>query len=305
MTSQRKAEWFLFATTFIWGGTFVLVKEGLHDLSPFLMIALRFSIAALFLFILFFRRLRSIDRRVIRTGFALGISIFLGFIFQTVGLIYTTASKSAFITSMMVVFTPIFQFVLLKKRPRGENLVGVVIVSVGLWLLTQPTGGAFNRGDLLTLLCAAVFGLYLVLLDAASRAHDVLRLTFTQTLAPAVYAWIALPFLERPFFRPTAAAFWTLGYTAFLATVGAGYLQTRYQRDTTPTRAALIFALEPVWAVILGFVFLRERLSLSGFLGGGLIIVGILFSELAGENGEKTASKMSEKKRLSPGRAKD
>jgi drug/metabolite transporter (DMT)-like permease len=246
------------------------------------MTALRFSLAALLLFPFLFRGSKKIDRGVFRSGFTLGILIFLGFILQTVGLAYTTASKSAFITSMMVVFTPLFQFALLRRWPRPENLIGVTIVSAGLWFLTQPTGGALNRGDLLTLLSAVVFSLYIVSLDSVSRKHDPFHLTFAQAVAPAVYSWIALFFIERPFFHPTAAAFSTLGYTALLATIGAGYLQTRYQRDTTPTRAALIFALEPVWAAMLGFFFLQERLGLSGLIGGGLIIVGILFSELPG-----------------------
>ncbi|TAJ98934.1 MAG: DMT family transporter, partial [Candidatus Manganitrophaceae bacterium] len=239
------------------------------------------TLASLVLLPFCIKALFRADRKAILWGFLLGLLIFSGFLLQTLGLQETTTSKSAFITTMMVIFTPLFQLILLKRRPKWANLVGVIVVSVGLWFLTAPSGGGLNRGDLLTLFCAIVFGLFIVLLDWTTRRYDVLLLTFLQIFCPAVCGWILLPFFEQPVFRPTQAALITLGYTAFLATVVTGYIQTRYQRDTTPTRAALIFAIEPLWAAILGFFFLGERLGGWGILGGGLIIGGVLISELS------------------------
>jgi len=281
VTAKGRAEWFLFATTFIWGGTFVIIKQGLADLSPLLMVSIRFTLASLVLLPFCIKTLFHADRKAIFSGCFLGFLIFAGFLLQTLGLKETTTSKSAFITTMMVIFTPLFQLILLKRRPRWGNLVGVFIVSVGLWFLTAPSGGGLNRGDLLTLLCAIVFGLFIVLLDWTTRRYDFLLMTFLQICFPAICGWILLPFFEQPIFRPTRAALFALGYTSILATVITGYIQTRYQRDTTPTRAALIFAIEPVWAAILGFIFLQETMGKGGILGGGLIIGGILFSELS------------------------
>lgn len=281
MTAKGRAEWFLFATTFIWGGTFVIIKEGLADLSPLLMVSIRFSLATLLLLPFCMKILFRADRKAILWGGLLGLLIFAGFLLQTLGLKETTTSKSAFITTMMVIFTPLFQFILSSRRPKWGNLAGVIIVSVGLWFLTAPSGGGLNRGDLLTLLCAIVFGLFIVLLDWTTRRYDFILMTFLQIVTPAVCGWILLPFFEQPVFRPTRAALFALGYTAILATVVTGYVQTRYQRDTTPTRAALIFAIEPVWAAILGFLFLGETMDRGGILGGALIIGGILFSELS------------------------
>lgn len=281
MTAKGRAEWYLFATTFIWGGTFVVIKQGLTDLSPLLMVSIRFTLASLVLFPFCIKALLRADRKSIFWGCFLGFLIFAGFLLQTVGLKETTTSKSAFITTMMVIFTPLFQLILLKRRPRWGNLVGVVVVSIGLWFLTAPSGGGLNRGDLLTLLCAIVFGLFIVMLDWTTQRYDFLLITFLQIGFPAVCGWILLPFFEPPIFRPTQAALFALGYTAIPATVVTGYIQTRYQRDTTPTRAALIFAIEPVWAATLGFIFLHETMGKGGILGGGLIIGGILFSELS------------------------
>jgi len=281
VTPRRRSEWFLFSMTFIWAGTFVVVKGGLADLSPFLLVALRFSLAALCLLPFSVPSIRQMNRSVILKGCLLGFLIYLGFILQTVGLKYTTASKSAFITGMLVIFTPFFQYLLLKRPPRRANLAGIFLVSIGLWFLTAPGGEGVNRGDFLTLLCALAFALAIVLIDRYTKEHDPFQLTVLEIASPALFGWLALPLFERPVFNPTPAVFFTLGYTAILATVMTTWVQTRYQRDTTPTRAALIFTLEPVWTAILGFIFLDEMLGAKGFLGGGLIIAGILFSELA------------------------
>ena len=286
MTKRHTAELILFGATFIWGGTFVIAKLGLEDISPLLLNALRFTMATLLFFILFPKHLLQMSQDSFYKGGILGLLLFLGFATQTVGLQYTTASKSAFITAMFVVFTPFFQLVIEKRRPHATNLIGIVIVWVGLWFLTAPSGGGFNRGDGLTLLCAIVFGIYIVALDIVSKRHDIVHLTFLQLFSCATLSWIGMGLLEVPVFKTTPNAFWSLGYLTILATVVTTYVQTRFQRDTTPTRAAIIFTIEPVWAAILGYVLLEERLGMLGVLGAGLIISGILISELSDNRNE-------------------
>ncbi len=278
MTKKTRAELLLFATTFIWGGTFVVVKWGLGDLSPLLLNAFRFSIAALLLFIFFPRHILQTDRDTLYKGNLLGLLLFLGFATQTLGLQYTTASNSAFITGMMVIFTPFFQVVVEKRMPQPTHLLGIAIVLVGLWFLTSPYGAGFNRGDGLTLLCAMIFGLYIVILDIVSKGYDILHLTFVQILVSAALGWVCAAMFEMPYLRLTLDLIWVLAYLSVLATLLTTYVQTRFQRDTTPTRAVLIFTVEPVWAGILGALLLQEQLGLLGMVGGGLIIAGILAS---------------------------
>lgn len=280
MTKRGKAEFILFATTFIWGGTFPVIKVGLNDISPFVLVTSRFTLATIILLPFCFRCLFRMDRGTFLRGCFLGFLFFLAFVLQTIGLNDTTASKSAFITAMFVIFTPFFQLILEKRLPQWNNVVGVVIVSIGLWYLTAPEGGGLNRGDFLTLLCAVVFGYFIVLLGIFSKHYDVLQLTFLQIVVPAVCGWVALFLFEKPFFTPTPSSFFAIGYLAILATVVTLYVQTRYLRDSTPTRAVLIFTLEPLWAAILGFIFLHEVLGPWGIMGGSLIIGGILFSQL-------------------------
>jgi drug/metabolite transporter (DMT)-like permease len=281
MTRRGRAELFLFGTTFIWGGTFVAVKMGLGDISPILFVALRFTLAAALLFLVGIRRILQSDRAVFWKGHLLGLLLFLGFTLQTIGLNDTTASKSAFITGLMVIFTPFFQFAIEKRPPRFGNILGIVIVTAGLWLLTSPFGAGFTFGDFLTLLCAAVFGLYIVMLDLASKKADALPLTFFQMIIPAALGWAAAPWFETLVWYPTSTAIATLLFCALLGNVVCGYIQARYQRDTTPTRTAIIFTIEPLWASILGYVMLREVIGYWGVAGGALIVAGILISELS------------------------
>lgn len=281
MTRRGRAELYLFATTFIWGGTFVAVKLGLVDLSPVLFVALRFSLAAFVLFLFGVRRILKIERALLWKGSLLGFLLFLGFALQTIGLNDTTASKSAFITGLMVIFTPFYQFAIEKRPPKFGNVLGVVIVTTGLWLLTSPSGAGFTWGDFLTLLCAAVFGLYIVMLDLFSKKEDALQLTFLQMIMPAALGWLTAPLLETPTAYPTPTAIAVLLFCALLGNVVCGYIQTRFQRDTTPTRAVIIFTIEPLWASILGYLILREVIGYWGMAGGALIIAGILVSEFS------------------------
>jgi len=287
MNKQNRAEIFLFLTTFIWGGNCVITKIALEGLSPLPLIAIRFVIASLIALPFFMRSIFAIDHVIFLNGCWLGFLMFIGFAAQTVGLVYTSASHSAFITSMMIIFTPIFQWVLLKQKPKPMSIAGIVIVSAGLWFLTAPdqTGAGvvtpFNLGDGLTLLCAAIFGFYLIELDRISKFNSqALLLAFLQMASCAAYAWMAMWMLDlksEPFIL-TQNNIFGLAYLVILATLVTTFTQVRYQRDTTPTRAAVIFTIEPVWAAILGYLTLGDQLGISGMVGGGLIIVGILIA---------------------------
>lgn len=278
---RTKAELSLLFATFLWGGTFPIVKAGLPDVSPLLLVALRFSIASV-LFVLFAPGSLLIpDRETFIRGTRLGLFLFLGFAAQTVGMLYTTPSRSAFITGTLVVFTPLFQVFFDRRNFQRGNLLGIGVVTVGLWLLTSPQTEGLNRGDLLTLLCAVFFAYYIVDLNRVTRGTDVRQVTFLQMATCALTAWLALPLLETPLFHRTLAAYEVLAYTSLFATLITTSIQTRFQRETSPTRAAIIFTLEPVWASVLSYVTLGERLTVTGLAGGILILTGVLFSELS------------------------
>ncbi len=281
ITSRMRAEMFLLAITIIWGSTFVLTKFILESASPFLYITIRFGIASILFTILFFNKIKTINYESVLKGSVLGILLFIGFATQTIGLQYTTASKSAFITGLMVVFTPLFQVLIEKKAPKLGNIIGVVLVAIGLYFLTSPQGSEFNFGDGLTLICAITFGLYIVYLNVYGKTCDPAHLSFMQFIITTLMAAIIIPFFEEPFLQLSPNFVLNLIYLSIMPTVLALYIMAKYQRFTTPTRSAIIYSAEPPIAAIFAFYVIGERLGLSGIGGGVLIFIGLLFSELS------------------------
>ena len=281
MTVKSRAEGVLIALTMIWGSTFVIGKFVLQNLSPLQMIAIRFTVASAFFLTFFPRRIFPLNRRQIIRGGILGIFLFLGFVAQTVGLTVTTASKSAFITGMMVVFVPLLQVIIERRAPKVGNIAGVIVVSAGLWLLTSPSGSSFNTGDALTLLCAVLFAVYIVYIDVIAHDMSALQLTFLQMATNAVLALGATLAFDTVPTRVPAGTLIAVLYLTFFATILTTFLQTRFQKETTPTRAAIIFTIEPVVAAVTAAAILGEQVGLGGAAGGGLIIGGVLLSELS------------------------
>ncbi len=281
MTAKTKAESVLLSATLIWGSTFAIVKTILTEVTPLQMIAFRFLVA-LALLLLFARRgLFPINGSSLGKGTILAVLLFVGFLLQTIGLQYTTASKSAFITGMMVVIVPFLQIFVERRAPKLGNIVGVGLVAWGLWLLTAPAGSEFNLGDMLTIVCALLFAFYIVYLDMIAADMTASQLTFIQFAVNGVLALGASLWLEPLPASLSGGTVTGLLYLTVFATLLTTYLQTRYQKDTTPTRAAIIFAVEPVFAAIIAFFALGEYLGSLGILGGALILGGVLISELS------------------------
>jgi drug/metabolite transporter (DMT)-like permease len=281
VTSKSKAESALLATTLIWGGTFVVVKIGMQDISPVLLVLVRFAIALLLYLALFRKKLFPVPWSLVLKASFLALFLFIGFVTQNIGLTITTASKSAFITSMMVIFVPVLQFMIERRAPRLGNIVGVGVVTTGLWFLTSPTGSSFNAGDALTLVSAIVFAIYIVYLDVIAHDMTTQQLAFLQTAAMLLYSVVAVVLFETPRFAITTQSILSMVYLTFLGTALTMYVQSRYQKDTTPTRAAIIFSIEPLFASVSAYLILGEELGPLGILGGCLIVGGVLISELS------------------------
>ncbi len=279
MRKQTRAELFLFFAAMIWGGTFVMVKLGIESAPQIFYTSLRFLISGIFFVSIFFKKIFPLSKSVIKKGFIIGFFLFVGFLAQANGLKITTASKSSFITGMLIVFTPLLQIFIAKKLPRIGNIIGVIVVMFGLYLLTSHKGSEFNFGDLLTLICAIFYSFYMIYLDVYSD-ENVYSLTFLQFLVVGVFAFIYSLFFESLFIPKTEIFFISLSYSAFLATLLTTFLQTNFQKETTPTKAAIIFAVEPVIASVMAYFLLNEQIGFIGYLGGGLILIGILISEL-------------------------
>ena len=282
MRTSTRGELMLLSATLAWGSTFALGKIVLEEVSPLQMVLIRFTAASVILLTLAWRRIFPMRARVAVKGSILGLFLFVGFITQTVGLTMTTASKSAFITGMMVIFVPLLQFMMERRPPKIGNVLGVLVVACGLWLLTSPSGSASIGGDALSLACAVVSGIYIVYLDIVSREVGTFPLMFLQTISNAGLALLCLLVTAGPLVPVVSAGGWgVLAYLTVVATVLTLFIQTRFQKDTTPVRAVVIFSIEPVIAAVIAYFMLGEELGSLGILGGALIIAGVLLSELS------------------------
>jgi drug/metabolite transporter (DMT)-like permease len=281
LTKIHKAEIILLSTTLIWGGTFAIVKGALDDISPLFLIGIRFLFAAILFVPFIFHRVKNIKPLEIQRGVILGLLLFFGFAAQTIGMQYTTASKAAFLTGTMVIFTPVLQFVMGKKAPKIGNILGVLVVTVGLYLLTSPKGSQFNFGDGLNLMCAIIFAIYTVYLDTATQEGDVFTINFVQILTNGIISIVAASLFESVYFKISTNSVFSILYLTLCATMLTLYLLVKWQRETTPTRAAVIYSLEPVIATVFAFVLLNEILPRVAILGSGIIILGLLISEFS------------------------
>jgi drug/metabolite transporter (DMT)-like permease len=283
--AQRQAalaDLVLVLTTAIWGASFVVVHDAVRLADPFSFLALRFTVGALALTLVDPRGLG--DRRLWKPGILLGALLFAGFITQTAGLQFTTPSRSGFLTGLSVVLVPFIGLLLFRRWPTPPVLLGVVLAVTGLWLLTGGLAGVHGptaAGDGLTLLCAVAFGFYIVLLEPAARAFSSVPLVAVQLWTVVLLSLVALPFFS-PHIEPGPALWAAILYTGMLSTAGCLLAQTWAQARTTAVRAALVFALEPVFAALYSVLLGREMLSARALSGGALIVLGIVAAELGG-----------------------
>jgi drug/metabolite transporter (DMT)-like permease len=285
----------LILTTLIWGGTFVIIKESLSYVSPMVFISSRFLFATLLLLPfagIIFKGSSSVE---FKGGLLLGLLYFVGFATQTIGLNFTTATKSGFITGTFVIFTPILQLIIEKRKPSKWNIIGIILVIFGMIFLSShgekvydvfsELGSNFNIGDFLTLICAIFYSGYIVYLDIISKKAKFMPLVFIQIALTAVGGVLFLYIFSASGIESIRIEFnqyviFALLYTVILATILTTGLQTRFQKYVTPTKAAIIFSFEPIFAALFAYLLINERLGSFGVIGGIFIFAGLLVSEV-------------------------
>lgn len=290
-----KKPWFadfnLLLVAFVWGTTFVIVQKAIAFLEPYSFNTVRFFIAAiLLLFIIYFFKRSSFrefkNKNLLKSGTLLGFWLFLGYGFQTVGLLYTTSSKAGFITGLSVVLVPLFSYVLLKQKLNWQIGFSSLLAVAGLYLLTIHNSFSLNIGDGYVLLCAISFALHIVFTGKFAKSFDALCLTVLQLFTVSFLSFITAFFTEQwqGIFAMNmllkSEVITALLITSLFATALAFLAQTYFQSFTTPARVALIFAMEPVFAAITAFIVLNERLGSKALIGCILILFGMVLSEL-------------------------
>jgi drug/metabolite transporter (DMT)-like permease len=292
MISRKvRAEVALAVCSLLWGATFVVVRSALDHISVLLFLAVRFSLAAVLMWLFRPAGLWNLKSEELFAGFALGFFMFGGYAFQTAGLQYTTPAKSGFVTGSSVVLVPLLLGIFWKRRLTFWVYSGTIAAVAGLYLLTVPTASSglarLNHGDLLTLVAAGLYAVHIILVGEYTRRHSSAALSVLQVAACAGLAWVAT--LVASSARWEVARFdgrWELilaiGICAVFATAIAFSVQMWAQQYTTPSHAAIIFTLEPVFAVITSYLVIGERLGGRSLVGAVFVLAGILIAELLG-----------------------
>lgn len=280
MKPARIAELSLIGVAAIWGVTFVMVQDAVAVLPVMTFLAYRFIPAALLIGIVFRRELQQLSRDGWRIGVAMGVFLTAGYIFQTFGLEYTTASNAGFITGMFVVLTPLFGAIFLGHKAGPVAWVAAGVATFGLYLLSGASGTIRLLGDGLVLLCACSFAGHILVTDRGVERHHAGALLAVQLGVCGLFTFLVAAIggqLEVPDERVVWSA---LLVTSLFASALGFFVQTYAQKHAPPARTALILASEPAFAGLFAFLLANERLTALGWVGAGLILAAIVATEL-------------------------
>lgn len=279
-SSKFKGILVLLVITFIWGTTFSFTKMSLVYFSPFLLLFLRFTLGVftLFLFLNFKRQKISVNL----SGIILGMINFGAIAFQTIGLRYTTATKTAFITGLSVLFVPFFEKIVFKNRISWNLWFAIFLGFLGLIFLTVDFSNLspINWGDFLVFICALLYAIQIVYISYVVNKKEVFDLAFSEILFTAIFSFIFFVIFEPrnlPFIHLLKVA-WPVLYLGVIATALTLTLQLYGQKYVTPSESALIYNLEPVFATFFALIILSERLALIQILGAIFILLSLFIS---------------------------
>jgi drug/metabolite transporter (DMT)-like permease len=283
---RLQADLALGTVALVWGTTFVVVKAALSQISAMYFLTLRFSLASVCMLLLFVRPFLRYGGRAVwrglRGGAIAGMFLWLGYTLQTFGLELTTAANSGFLTGLYIVLVPLIAAAVYRRWPRKAELTGVAIASVGMALLTLHPGDQavrLNRGDALTIGSAVAFAIHLLVLGYYSQRERFEAVALGQIVCTAILCSASL-LVQPPTVLWGPGVLFAIALTGIFATALAFALQTWGQQYTTPTRTALIFALEPVFSLGTAVSLGGETFTWMSLIGGSLVIAGIVAVEL-------------------------
>ncbi len=274
------ADVLLVLVALIWGGGFVVIKDSLSAMTPLFLMAIRFDLAAVVIGLLFFKKVKAINKQDLKPGILIGFFLFMAFAVQNIGLNETTASANAFLTATNVVFVPFLVWAVTWKLPKKTVFLASFMTLVGVGLMTLNSTLSMGRGDVLSLLGAVFFAIHIVVVGKYAKEKDPIALTFIQIAAAGVFMTIsAFVFEPRP--ETVASKVWIgMIYQVFLGTVACYVLQNSAQKYTSSSHTSIILSLEAFFATIMAVIFLKEQLTVQMILGSGIIFAAILLVEL-------------------------
>jgi len=279
MTNELRADISLIIVTIFWGTSFPVTSLALRDMSPYAFLTYRYILSAVIMLILTHKKLKNLNKATFKAALYIGGTLFFGTIIQTVGLLYTTPSKSGFISGLSVVLVPLLIGIVSRKLPDNKTILGVIFSVAGLFLISINKASPINFGDILTLSCAFLFATQILVVDSFAKDKDIMLLTAMQIVIVACLGIILSLLLGKLSIKFTLLSIAAIIYTSLFCTVAAYIVQNKMQPYLKPTHAAIIFLLEPV-AGAASSVFIGDKLSGRAYFGAALILFGMLITSI-------------------------
>jgi drug/metabolite transporter (DMT)-like permease len=297
LMKPHKAELSLLLVTMFWGSSYLFMKMGLNALEEFNLIALRFGLAFIVAGLIFNKRLRKVDTKTLKYGAILGFLLLGVFVCITFGLKTTTTSNAGFLVALTVIFVPMLEVFVFRKRAPLQQLFGSVLAIGGIGLLTLHSSLQIQPGDFLCILAALFYAVHIMVTGRAVKGCDTLNLGIVQLGFVGGYAMILSIFFGTPALPSSLPGWIAILALGILCSACGFILQPVAQKYTSPTRTGLIFSLEPVFAAFFGYWFAGEQLTPQGYAGAALVLLGILVSELLGKHAISPEPVLLDKKR--------
>ena len=281
MSNKFLAQIGMVITTMIWGITFVMVKEALNDAKPFMFATLRFGLSFILAIIFVNRGMSKINKKSMVAGLICGFCLYVGYSFQNFGLMQTTPSKSAFVTSVSVIMVPILLVLFRIKAVHNRIWIATFLAIVGLYILLDPAGKGLNIGDILTFGCALSFAAHVIFQDRyLSKGVDVGHLLLIQLMFITLFSGISVVSYEGFEMIVSQRLIIAILVTGILATFIALLIMVWAQTILGPNQTAILLSLEPVFAALFSTIFASEILGINGWVGGVIIVFAVLSLEI-------------------------
>lgn len=285
MSKQLKGSLSIILATVIWGSTFVAQSVGVDYVGPFTFLSVRCFLAVFALLLVLFLRNRKdfvkilTDPRLWKAGIPCGIALFAATALQQIGLIYTTAGKGGFITTMYIILVPIFGLFLKQKPPKTVG-ISVVLAAIGLYLISGAGFTAINIGDVLMLGCAVAFAVQILIMDRVASELNSMALNMSQALVCGVVAGVCALCFDTLSWGNILACWFPLCWAGIMSMGIAYTLQIVGQKSIEPTTASLLMSFESVFAAISGWLLLNESFTLTEGIGCALVFGAIMLTQI-------------------------
>jgi len=274
--STRRVYFFLVLATFFWGGSFLFSKVGLAEIPPPLFVFSRFLLATLIMLTVCRRRLALLNRGTLQRGAIVGLALGITNLSFVFGIQGTSISRAGVLNNLFVLFIPLIAKLLWRDRIGRLNMAGIALAVAGIWLLAGGSGTGFNRGDLISTICAFFIACHIITVSKVLRDDDIYLVSLVQFATVTILAGFASLSTPLPPVPVSTTALLTVLYCAVFPTVICFTMQNTFQRYVTATRAGLIYTLDPVWSLLAGYFVLGERLNLCEWLGCCIIFSAAL-----------------------------